>query len=365
MLQVEGGDYAWGELGKGLRKPRGTPSDPIVVRGVGKVRVKPQNFGGGATLTVHGGSWVTFENVTFEASGTGIFFMPDWQRGQRGWHFIDCEIDGLWDWRAGRSRHPAGVSSKWGISSWSLQDFLWQGGSIHDVYWEHAMYHRNPRGDIVVRGAEIARVGRTAVQVRCPDGEGSMQNLPPGRGRLVIEDCRIADTGLADGGSSITLAGRNQMRTTIADNRIEFGSDPRLVDAWRERRGGARFGGGTVAVWSERDGWSNGPVELSGNQIRYGPGCGDRAAIQVGSTPTLRLLENRVVLADAAVPGPHQDAVVVSPRDAAQPARSAPGYSDVGRHVLRGNQVVGRVLVEGAVVGGSLAEPEPEPEKRR
>ena len=55
----------------------------------------------------------------------------------------------------------------------------------------------------------------------------------------------------------------------------------------------------------------------------------------------------------------------MSPRDAAQPARSAPGYSDVGRHVLRGNQVVGRVLVEGAVVGGSLAEPEPEPEKRR
>jgi len=359
VIDVAAGEYPWGVLGQNGAGPRGTQAQPIVVRAQGPVVVRPQDWGGGATLTIHRGSYVTFEGFKFEASGSGIFFMPAFPSAQRGWHFIDCEIDGMYDWRADRSRHPSGVKCKWGISSWGLADFLWEGGSIHDTYWEHAMYHRNPRGDIVVRAATLERLGRTAIQVRCPEDEAGQSELPAGRGRFTVEHCTIRDTGLVDGGSALTLAGRNTLNVNLISNRIEFGFDASLRRAWQARRPNQRFGAGAIVIWSERPGWNNGPLRILDNTIRYAPSCGDRSPVQIGSAPRLVFQRNRVQVADnsdmsaealaASNPRrePWRDAVQLNPRDPERPGDPRTGFADIAELSLSQNEVEGRFLVSG------------------
>ncbi len=348
VLLVQSGHYVSGNLGRGKQKPSGQPNAPIVVRGLGEVLVEQVNYGGSATLAVGGGDWVTFENFKFEASTSAINFLPDWSDGGHvGWTFIDCEIDGMWDWKTNTSRGRHGYLSKWGISSWSLSRFRWEGGSIHDVFYEHGMYHHNPLGDITIRGARIERVGRTAMQIRCPEKGSGQGSLPMGRGTVVVQDCHIADTGLADGGSSLTFAGRNSFDIKLLSNRIDHGFDETLRSAWRGRHGNKRFGTGAVVVWEEGKGQPNGPVTMTGNVIRYATGSGDRTAVKIGSAPSLRMVDNRIEIADAGEPGPHQQALVISPR--APNGQPQQGFSDVGQVELDRNHVEGQVIVAGRV----------------
>lgn len=347
VLDVQAGEYRWGAIGASQSAPQGTREAPILVRAFGEVRVRRQDHGGGATVAVRRGNWVTFDGFTFEGSWTGIHFHPDWDGNMAGFHFIDCEIDGLWDWKTNTSRHSGGLASKWGILAWGLKDFLWQGGSIHDVRHEHAIYVHNPLGDVTLDGVTIERVGRTALQVRCADRDSGMEGLPMGAGRLDISACTIRDTGLADGGSAITLAGRSRQEVRIANNQMEFGSDREFVRNWRARRDGRRFPGGALMVWSEREGWMNGPLRVVDNVIRVGEGAGDRPAIQIGSTPSAALSGNVISVSDLDEPGTHRRAVVLSPRRANAPQTPEHGFRDIGRITLNDNTISGNVWIEG------------------
>lgn len=115
QVNVAAGRYRCGVLGNGDAAPRGAPTAPIVVRAQGEVVIERQEWNGGATLTVHKGSWVTFEGFFFEGSWTGVQLHPNFHEGNVGWRLVDCEIDGMWDWHKDESRHASGLASKWGI----------------------------------------------------------------------------------------------------------------------------------------------------------------------------------------------------------------------------------------------------------
>ena len=353
QILVQSGEYPAGAIGRGAHKPVGQPGAPIRVQAQGLVTIKRLSYGG-ATLAVQGGEWIRFEGFRFEASTSGIFFFPDWERGHQGFSFFNCEIDGMYDWVAGRSRDPGGAPSKWGVFSWGLRDFTWEGGSIHDLFYEHAMYHHNPTGNLVVKNTTIERVGRTAIQIRCAEIDGGMTGLPQGSGHFLVSGCTIRDTGLQDGGTSITLAGRNAIQTSILQNRFEYGLNEPLRAAWSARVPGHRMGSGAIVVWSEEQGWLNGPVDVLSNVILHAKGCGDRPAIQIGSTPAADVRGNRIEVGDPDLEGPFQAAIVISPRSSADPTRPDRGFADVPSVTLSANQVQGLVIVAGKVQNRAL-----------
>jgi hypothetical protein len=70
-----------------------------------------------------------------------------------GWHFVDCEVDGGFDHGT-----QTGAETKWGVFTWAVDDFVWSGGSIHNIKREHAIYMHNCLGDVLIEAAALYEV---------------------------------------------------------------------------------------------------------------------------------------------------------------------------------------------------------------
>lgn len=221
-------------------------ANPVVIEGASGAVIKRNPGAGSDTLLVlsdgnpnHPFNYVTWRNMKFETStraGILIGSGADPAAGIpfRSWRFENCEIDGLWDHKTG-----VGNLSMWGMLTWALSDFVWTGGSVHDIQEQHGFYLHNNLGNVTIEDVDIYETGRTAIQITARKYEGGPL-LPPNPGNIVIRNCVIADTGLftagltADGqpyddnyhnGQSITIVGRQNGLTEVYGNYVAFGLD--------------------------------------------------------------------------------------------------------------------------------------------
>ncbi len=274
-------DAAWN-----ARTSGGTRAAPITVVGVGAVRIA----GDSDTITFSQqikNGFITFENIELSAgTRSAVLFSqgPDWVH--EGYRFIDCDIVGVWDHRIDHGER----SSKWGVYGRGLKDFEFRGATkrvrIVDLRREHAFYLQNLRGDVLIENVDVARVGRTFIQVTARTKEG-----PPGEGTLTIRNCTAEDCciGAGDGnkgGSVFTFAGRHNGTIVMQGNRYRAGF---VAELRKLTRPGSPYGTGALVAW---DGGETAPTEkliLEGNDFEMAEGCGDRILVAIGACNSVEL----------------------------------------------------------------------------
>ena len=294
-----------------------TNTSPVIVEGGPGVVIERSTGAGSDTILVLSGSDpahpfndITWRDIRIEASsragvliGTG--FDPLAGVAYTGWTFEDCEIDGDFDHAT-----QSGPESKWGMLTWSIADFTWSGGSVHNIHREHSFYMHNNAGDVLIENADLYEVGRTALQVVARKWEGEIgvgQPLPPNTGDITLRDCVIADTGLFNAGlnpdtgqpyssnfhhgQSVTLVGRQLGTSTVSGNRIEYGLDtftPGLRAAIMARADyppSTPFGNGAFHAWTtpKEDHEQSTLLLLHDNRISYDPSGCDYKPVVVGA----------------------------------------------------------------------------------
>lgn len=299
LVRVLPGDYGPMSLGVGghgdarALPAGGNAAMPILVRAEGRVRLLPR--GAQDTLTI--GQTRPFSHVRFEGfeihagSRAAVMFHRAPANGaNRGFHFIDCVVDGGFDHVTDRGLH-----SKWAFQVWDPDDFVFAGvrrrAVVRNVCHEHAFYVQHPRGDVRIENVDAQRLGRTFLQVTARASSG-----PPGRGRLVVRGNRIEDTGISGrdnfkGGTALTFAGRLEaMEILVESNRVRSGFTPEL--RWRTLEG-APYGTAALVAWGAGEDQPNGHLILRGNHFEFAPGAGDRPLVSIAATRRATLEGNR------------------------------------------------------------------------
>jgi hypothetical protein len=199
------------------------------IRVLGPALLHMNPSGGSDTISIQRAANVEFYQLTLEPDDRAAVMFGT-KRHYPGIHFFDCRI-GLSSGTGWNAETASGFKGKWGVLSYQLDDFLFQGGEVIGIAKEHCFYHHNPRAAspqhnaIVIRRVTMKWAGRTAVQVVSRAGEG-----PPGRGNVVIEACTIEDVCLEDngGGSALTFRGNLDGGVLIRDTSVHLGGNPRL-----------------------------------------------------------------------------------------------------------------------------------------
>lgn len=244
-------------------------------------------------------------------------------------HFFDhCWIDGGWN-----HAKQQGVESKWGVLGNMASGFVWSGGGVANIKWEHAFYFHNsgPQG-VVIGGAQIHNCGRTALQSVARIGEnGGLESLGP----LRLTNLDIKNMGLSSyghGGSAITVSGQKG-RTVLENVRVGF-----------DLAGGV--GTGAVVFYPEfeagnpgKPGTPNGDVIIKDCCFEFPAEFGDRPVVSVSAVE--RLWCGGTVIRS----GRYPVAVALNPMGRGNAGFASDQfplkqYLDGG-----GNQVVGRTMV--------------------
>lgn len=200
---------------------------PIVIAGPATLTMNKS--GGSDTLSFKNSGPVHLHNLTLEPDDRAAVMFPNGRR-HVGIHFLGCKI-GLASGKGWNAETNQGFRGKWGVLSYELDDFLFQGGEVVGIAKEHCFYHHNPRARlaqgnaIVLRGVTMKWAGRTAVQVVCRSHEG-----PGGQGNVIIDGCTIEDVCLEDdgGGSALTFRGNLNGKVLIRNTTVKLGANPRL-----------------------------------------------------------------------------------------------------------------------------------------
>lgn len=171
--------------------------------------------------------------------------------------FVDCRnVDG-WDHESGTGR-----DTKWGFFSWRTGSFIWEGGSLTNIRYEHSFYMHYLRGPHRIRNHEAARCGRTSFQLLSRSVEEDGRR---GTGTIVIEDMRVRDVGLegsGEGAHPMTLRSRHEGRAIIRRSDISQGNDPRITPS--------RFvdtTGGIVQAWGEYESYNENGVMVPSEEL--------------------------------------------------------------------------------------------------
>jgi len=153
--------------------------------------------------------------------------------------------------------YPATVAStKWAALPFYCDDWVYEGGLVINIEQEHGFYFHNTAGDTAVRDSTIMNVGRTAIQKadRRLENPYSDVNDPndtggPGRGVFRVSNNTIMETGLNDGGGSITLAGHGPDGELIVEGNAVFNGYDDSLAAIRNISDG--MFGASMTVWGE------------------------------------------------------------------------------------------------------------------
>lgn len=209
------------------RKGGGAAAGTVRIVGPATLRMNPS--GGSDTISLGNAAHTEFYQLTLEPDDrAAVMFSTG--RPYPGVRFYDCRI-GLASGTGWNAETDSGFRGKWGVLSYQLDDFLFQGGEVTGIGKEHCFYHHNPSAPtatsnaITIRGVTMKWARRTAVQVVSRVNEG-----PNGRGNILIEDCRIEDVCLEDGGggSALTFRGNLDGSVLIRNTRVALGGNPRL-----------------------------------------------------------------------------------------------------------------------------------------
>jgi len=292
MIQVQPGDYPSFAVGFDKQSPwnartsGGTAGQPVVVRGLGGVRIRRS---GNDTIAISQGvrnGHITFENLEIEPGDRAgiMFYKCGPNQMHEGYRFYDCDILGAWDHRT-----ASGVTSKWGVWGHSLKDFEFKGRTrparIENLRHEHGFYLQNPRGDMTIENVAAARLGRTFCQFTARANEG-----PEGVGTITVRNCRVTDCCIAagdnyKGGSAFTVAGRITGTVVFERNVYRSGFDHEIA---RLTRPESPFGTGALVCW-DAGGAPNGTLVLRDNDFELAPSCGDRSLVSIGGCRSLRI----------------------------------------------------------------------------
>lgn len=272
----------------------GTRSSPILVRGIGEVRIVPGS--GGDTISINQQmrcGFVTFEGLTIQCGyrAAVMFYKVAEPALHEGFRFIDCNIEGDWNHIA-----ASGNNSKWGVWGQRLKDFEFKGvrrrAVVRNIRHEHAFYLQNSCGDITIENVDASRLGRTFVQFTARPGDG-----PVGTGTILVKNCTVEDACISrgddfKGGSAFTLAGRHLGTTIFEGNRYRAGFSSGIQTLTRD---GVPYGTGAVVSWDGR-GERNGTLILKDNVFEFAPGCGDRAVVSLGGCREVQIVgKNRFI----------------------------------------------------------------------
>ncbi|MFK7768720.1 MAG: hypothetical protein AB8B55_15980 [Mariniblastus sp.] len=337
-------------------------TDRLILEGADGAIIQGNDFGD--TVFVlgkdpsHPFNWITWKNLYIEGSGRSAFLIgagaSDLIDGisYTGWHFYDCEVDGMYDHKNGTGR-----ASKWGLLTWAVGKFVWKGGSIHGIKREHAFYFHNNTGNLTINGGKFYEVGRTGIQITARVTDGNVTNLPANFGRIAILNCFFADTGLESGdyhaGSSITITGRNLGEILVKRNRIEFGLDTftpglrQAILAMPDYPIGVPYGSGAMVTWAENQ-EVNGPLTVLNNIVKYEQDSGDRVSLSLSGVLSLDARSNQIIN------GARATAIEVGRVN--NPTHPTPlGYCIEKNRLLRQNGGVSELLINGV---GPLPQPQ-------
>ena len=325
LIRVESGVYAPFSIGLDRRAPNnarvsgGLPGRPVVIQGVGQVRIKS---GGSDTIAIHQripNGHITFKNLQIEASHRAaiMFYKQGGARTHDGFTFEDCDILGGWDHLTGQGR-----KAKWGLWAHSLNGFTFAGrtrwAKVQNIRQEHGFYIQNPQGDVTIERVIGRGLGRTFCQFTARSKDG-----PVGRGRITVRECDVSDVGLSridgfKGGAAFTVAGRLRGTILFERNRYRAGFDPTLR---RLTKHGKPYGTGAFVAW---DGGQsrNARLILRDNDFRFAPGCGDRPVVAIGGCDYVELRGRNIFSS-----GGRLAALSLDPIDAGGRLRSVPNGS--------------------------------------
>lgn len=262
-------------------------------------------LGHGSGHSLH---YIHWENIKFECNGDAAFLIGSSADlvnggGYKGWSFEGCEIDGGYDWYTGTGRN-----SKWGILTWAVSDFRFNNGYIHDIKREHAFYLHNNLGDVMMNHNIVERCGRTFCQITARKEEFGVGPLPENPGDISVCGNLISDVTLGDGcegGTAITLTGRNRGLMMIRRNTILFGHDQELRDALADQGvcvpepdGSRPIGNGAIVAWTtgSEDFESSLGMVVIRNVIWYAPGAGRIGATFFGALDILWASGNVIIM---------------------------------------------------------------------
>ncbi len=369
-IELGAGDYPGIGIGYdkdavwNARTSGGTRSAPITVLGKGKARI----FGESDAITVSQqikNGFITFQNIEITpGSRSGVLFSQGEGSVHEGYRFLDCDIVGAWDHLTDTGAH----SSKWGVYGRGLKDFEFRGverrARICDLRREHGFYLQNLRGDVLIENVDVARVGRTFIQVTAREKEG-----PPGEGTLTIRNCSAEDCCIAagdnnKGGSAFTFAGRHNGTILLQHNRLRAG----FVEALRKlTRPESPYGTGALVAW---DGGEEAPTAhliLEDNDFEMAAGCGDRNLVAIGACTLVEIHG-----ANRFVAGANPAALELEPTREARPEGSPVGALSLDPATVikgpirwRGNRVSLEELLTHFPRPPEPAKGEPAPEKTK
>lgn len=268
------------------RTSGGTRAAPIVVDGRGQARI----VGTGDTITVSQqikNGFITFQNLEIRpGTRAGVLFSQGADWVHEGYRFLDVNIIGQWN----HVTDSGPSSSKWGVYGRGLKDFEFRGvrgrARIVDLRREHAFYLQNLRGDALIENVDVARVGRTFVQLTARIEEG-----PPGVGTLTIRNCTATDCCIAagdnnKGGSAFTFAGRHAGTILLQGNRYRAGFAAEVRALTRPE---SPYGTGALVAWDGNEGVPSAKLVLESNDFEMAKGCGDRPLVAIGACEAVEL----------------------------------------------------------------------------
>jgi hypothetical protein len=291
-IELEPGDY--GGIGIGFAKDAywnartsgGTRANPIVVDGKNRARIVGESDAITVSQQIKNG-FITFQNLEIRpGTRAGVLFSQGDGWVHEGYRFLDVSIVGEWD----HATDTGPRASKWGVYGRGLKDFEFRGVAgrprIVDLRREHAFYLQNLRGDVLIENVDVARVGRTFLQLTAREKEG-----PPGVGNVTIRNCRAEDCciGAGDankGGSAFTFTGRHGGTILLVGNRYRAGFVPVLRKLTRPE---VPYGTGALVAWDGNEDAPTARLVLESNDFELAQGCGDRPLVAIGAVTAVEL----------------------------------------------------------------------------
>ena len=360
VVYLDAGDYPAFTIGFKSNSPAnaktsgGEPGMPIVVEGVGEVRVMGMQ---GDAISIDQkipNGWITFKNIVIvpgERSGVIFYQQHDSGGVHHGYSFEDCHILGSYD-----PETKQGKRTKWGVWGNQMADFRFVGvqgpARIERISEEHAFYLQNPRGAITIENVHATDLGRTFVQFTARASDG-----PPGEGDVLVKDCVVEDACIAEGdgykgGAAFTVAGRLNCTFVFQDNVYRAGFRPERAKLTLP---GVPYGTGAFAAWEADHAGPNGTVILRGNEFSFAEGCGDRPVVSIGGCQRVLIVGQNKFVSGGKQPALALDPVNMQSRTISSPNGSvflAPATELEGELTLSGRapteEELGRLRRESA-----------------
>ncbi len=291
-IELAAGDYNGFDIGldkasaRTARTSGGTRAAPIIVLGVGKVRIVEEKNAIHVSQQVKNG-FITFERIDLVSEdGSAILFEGGEGWIHEGYSFLNCNISGK---PVGKAARKA-PRSKFGVWGRGLKDFAFCGvgacAKISDLKSGDAFCLQNLRGDVLIENVDARFIGGSFLELSANPQDG-----PPSEGTLTIRDCRVEECCInagenVSGECAFSLAGQHNGTILLQGNRYRAGFDQELRKHTR-----ARFPYGTSALvaWDGDGAASIARLILDGNEFEMHTACGDRPLVAIGACKRVEL----------------------------------------------------------------------------